>query len=92
MDIKDIRRKALPLLKRRAVKRAGIFGSSVRTGETPRDVDMLVEMPRPYGLFKFLSLKGELEDTLGMKVDLVEYANLKPQIRERILKEAVSIL
>lgn len=92
MKIKEIQEKSVPILKRRAVKRAGIFGSSARGDAVARDVDMLVEMPRPYGLFSFLSLKNELEDVLGTKVDLIEYASIKPRLRERILRDEVSLL
>ncbi len=83
--------RAVPILKQRAVKRAGVFGSVAR-GEPARDVDMLVEMPRPFGLFSFLTLKQELEDELGTKVDLVEYSTLKPALRERIMGDEVTIL
>ena len=92
MNIADIRAKALPILERRLVKRAGVFGSSARGEADARDVDMLVEMPRPYGLFSFLSLKNELEDALGTKVDLVDYVTIKPKIRERILQDEIQIL
>ena len=92
MRIAEIQAIAVPILKRRAVKRAGIFGSHAR-GETPaRDIDMLVDMPRPYGLFSFLSLKQELEGALGKEVDLVSYASIKPRLRERILRDEVEIL
>jgi uncharacterized protein len=92
MDVQTIKQKVIPILKRRAVTRAGVFGSSVRKGEIPRDIDMLVEMPRPYGLFTFLALKDELESTLGIKVDLIEYSNIKSRIKDRILKEEITIL
>ncbi len=92
MNISDIREKSLPILRRRAVKRAGLFGSSARGEENPRDVDMLVELTRPYGLFSFLSLKHELEEALGSSVDLVDYTSIKPRLREKILNDEVSIL
>ena len=92
MQVKEIQARSVPILKRRAVKRAGVFGSSARGENDARDVDMLVEMTRPYGLFSFLSLKNELEDALGVKVDLVEYAGIKPKLREGILRDEVSIL
>ena len=91
MQIADLRTRVVPILRRRAVKRAGVFGSVAR-GEAARDVDLLVEVPRPYGLFSFLSLKQELEDALGTKVDLVEYTTLKPALRERILSDEVALL
>lgn len=92
MHVKEIQEKSVPILKRRAVKRASIFGSSARGETIAHDVDMLIEMPRPYGLFSFLSLKNELEDALGTKVDLIEYTSIKPRLRERILHDEIPIL
>ena len=92
MQVADIQKKSVPILKRRAVKRAGVFGSSARGEAVVHDVDMLVEMSRPYGLFSFLSLKNELEDALGTKVDLVDYASIKPRLREQILNDEIVIL
>lgn len=92
MRIQDIREKSIPILKRRAVKRASVFGSSARGEASANDVDMLVEMTRPYGLFSFLSLKSELEEALGTAVDLIDYSSIKPRLRERILREEVTIL
>ncbi len=91
--IEGIRRNVLPILARYGVRRAGLFGSVVR-GELSRrsDIDILLELERPIGLFEFVGLKLELEESLGRKVDLVEYDSIKPLLRERILKEEVRIL
>ena len=53
------------------------------------DVDILVEFNRPIGLFAFLDLKEELEDLLQRRVDLVTADALKPQMREKVLSEAI---
>lgn len=92
MKVTEVKKKAEPILKRRAVCRAGVFGSLARGEKDPQDIDLLVELPRPYGLFAFLSLKQELEDALGSKVDLVDYATLKPRLKERILRDEIRIL
>lgn len=92
MQIAEIKEISAPILKRRAVRRAGVFGSRARGDASPRDIDMLVDMPRPYGLFSFLALKQELEEALGADVDLVSYSSLKPELRERILRDEVEIL
>ncbi|MBI4318993.1 MAG: nucleotidyltransferase family protein [Chloroflexi bacterium] len=91
--IEEIREKALPILRRYGARRAGVFGSLVR-GEMRRrsDIDILVDIPQPIGLFAFVGLKRELEEALGRKVDLVEYETIKARIRERILAEQVPIL
>lgn len=91
--IQNIADKILPVLKRHDVRKAGVFGSIVRGESTEgSDIDVLVELPPNLSLFDFIGIKLELEDVLGKKVDLVEYASIKPRIRERILNQAVSIL
>ncbi len=91
--VKDIAEKILPVLKKHDVKRAGVFGSVVRGEATEQsDIDVLVELPPNLSLLDFVGIKLELEDVLGRRVDLVEYAGIKPRIRERILSEEVPIL
>ena len=92
MKLQEVQEKAVPILKRKSVKRAGVFGSLARGEASPRDIDMLVEVQRPFGLFAFLTLKKELGDALGMTVDLITYGNIKSTIKERILKDEVRIL
>jgi predicted nucleotidyltransferase len=93
IDIEEIKRKILPVLQRYGVKRGGLFGSYVR-GEMKEDsdIDILVEIEKDISLLDFVGLKLEIEETLGRKVDLVEYNTIKPLLREKILKEQVIIL
>lgn len=44
------------------------------------------------GLFEFVGLQRELDRAIGRKVDLGEYAALKPRIREQALTEQICIL
>ncbi len=91
--ISDIRRLILPILQQYGVTAAGLFGSIVRGEMTEdSDIDILVEIAKDISLLDFVGLKLEIEDTLGKKVDLVEYDTIKPLIRDRILKEQVVIL
>jgi predicted nucleotidyltransferase len=92
MSVAEVQKKIVPILKRRSIRRAGVFGSVARKEAVARDIDILVEMPRPYSLFTFLALKHELEQRLGAKVDLVEYSHIKPSLREHILASEVPIL
>ncbi len=75
------------------MKKAGIFGSYVR-GEAREDsdLDILVEIEDDISLLDFASIKVELEEKLGIYIDLVEYKTLKPRLRESILSEEVVIL
>jgi Nucleotidyltransferase domain len=65
-----------------------VFGSIVR-GEKGRDsdLDLLVDMGERRGLFEQSSLRGDLEDLLGCRVQVVTTAGLKyahVDVRERI--------
>jgi predicted nucleotidyltransferase len=93
LTIGEIRQRARPILDRHGARRAGLFGSAAR-GQMRRgsDVDILVELPHPVGLFNFVGIKLELEEALGRRVDLVEYDAIKPAIRERVLADEVPIL
>ena len=92
-DIEQIKRKALPVLKKAGVSRSSIFGSYVR-GENKKssDIDILIEPPKSMSLFDFVGLQQELEKVLGKKVDLGEYSTLKPRIKDSVLSQQVRIL
>ncbi|MBE9041331.1 nucleotidyltransferase family protein [Oscillatoriales cyanobacterium LEGE 11467] len=78
------------LEERYKVKELGIFGSYVRQEQTETsDVDVLVEFSETPSLLKFINLENYLGDNLGVRVDLVHKAGLKPRIGERILAEVV---
>jgi predicted nucleotidyltransferase len=94
MNISQIRRKILPVLRKHKVKKAGIFGSAAR-GEMKKksDVDILVEIPDKHvSLLDFIGIQDELKSALGRKVDLVEYCTIHPLAKKRILGEEVRIL
>jgi len=88
MTIQNIKRKATPILERRGVNRAALFGSTAR-GEAKKnsDIDLLVKLKKGKTLFDIVRLKLELEKKLGRKVDLVEYDAIRPLLKETILNE-----
>ena len=78
------------LFERYRVSAISLFGSVARGEPTEEsDIDLLVEFSRPIGLLQFVELKRTLEELLGRPVDLVTPKALKPQLRDRILKEAI---
>ena len=93
MELKDIKNKIIPVLKRYDVKRAAIFGSFVR-GEQREDsdIDILVEFEGKKSLLDLVGLKIKLEEVLGRNVDVLTYNSLHPLLRDRILQEQEVIL
>jgi uncharacterized protein len=73
------------------IKQLGIFGSVARGEETNiSDVDILVEFEKPIGL-DFVLLADELEEILGVKVDLVTPKAIKPKMLEQIKQDLVYV-
>lgn len=69
-----------------------VFGSYVRGEEgAGSDIDMLVEFDKRADLFDFVGLGLFLEEKLNRKVDIVPKGALREELRESVLKEAVSV-
>lgn len=69
-----------------------LFGSMARDEARPdSDIDMLVELQRPAGLFKLIEVQQRLEEILGRSVDLGTPGGLKSGIKERVLAEALRV-
>ena len=73
--------------KTQPVLKAWIFGSFARGEEKPwSDMDILVQYDRtqPIGLLKIAGMQIDLEDLLGLEVDLVEEGALRPWAVESV--------
>ena len=67
-----------------------LFGSTARNQATSdSDVDLIVEFDRPVGFFALTRLQVDLEHWLGRPVDLLTADALRPELRERVLREAL---
>ncbi len=82
---------------RRLVAQAGgsnvrVFGS-VATGEDHdgSDIDLVFTMQTPISLMRLGALEQQLSDLVGLPVDLVPDAALRPEFRDRVLAEAVAL-
>lgn len=69
-----------------------VFGS-VRREEASEssDLDLLVEMSEGRSLLDLVALGNELEEVLGVEVDVVTEGSLSPYLRDRIMAEAVAL-
>lgn len=73
------------------VKRLGIFGSVARDEATEfSDIDILVELEKPIGL-DFVLLGDELENILGVHVDIVTPNALNPKMLSYIKQDLVYV-
>ena len=79
----------LALAAARGAQRLRIFGSVAR-GEDHEgsDIDLLIDMPVGTSLLQIVGLQQDIEDALGMRIDLCTERELHPSLRRRILSEA----
>lgn len=74
-------------LARLGVRRLALFGSAVRGGAPPRDLDFLVEFEHKT-FDAYMETRELLEALFQRPVDLVTADAIKPALYERILAEA----
>ncbi|MBW4079246.1 MAG: nucleotidyltransferase family protein [Acidobacteria bacterium] len=69
-----------------------LFGSVVRGAETPEsDIDFLVDFDENAHPLDILALGCDLEEELGVKVDVCTPRGLRSFVKEKIFAEAVSL-
>ena len=87
----NLKQKIKNVLKKHNIAKAGIFGSYAR-GEQKKnsDVDILIEFNG--SLLKLVALERELEEKLGVKVDLLTYGGINPHLKDYILVDEVKII
>jgi predicted nucleotidyltransferase len=67
-----------------------VFGSVARgEADEQSDIDLLVDLEPGRSLLDHAGLWLELQELLGVKVDVVSSRGIKPRIRERVLQEAI---
>jgi uncharacterized protein len=74
------------------VRSIRVFGSFARGEENIHsDIDFLIELEPNRSLLDIISLKYDIEDLTGRKVDVVTTKGISPYLAEQIIKEAVSL-
>ena len=69
-----------------------VFGSLARgDARTDSDVDLLVDLEKGRSLLDLGALLEDLKRLLGREVDVVTEKGLRSRIRQRVLREAVSL-
>jgi len=90
--LKNKRDEILTIAKKYGAKNIRIFGSMARGEENLQsDLDIIVEMEKGSSLLDIIAIKQDIEELLGLNVDIVTEASISPYIREMVLKEAVNL-
>jgi predicted nucleotidyltransferase len=77
---------------RHGVGNLRVFGSVARAeADEDSDVDLLVDLEPGYGLIALGSFIAEVEEALGVRVDVATVGGLRPRLRERVLAEAIGL-
>ena len=91
-EFQDKRQTILQIARRHGATNVRVFGS-VSRGEAraDSDVDFLVDLDEGRSLFDLGGLLIDLQELLGCRVDVVTEKGLRSRIRERVLREAISL-
>jgi hypothetical protein len=83
-------RELLPEVREKfGVRDLAVFGSVARgDAKEASDVDLIVDFEGPPTFDGYMGLKLYLEDSLGLSVDLVTRAAIKPRLKARIESES----
>ena len=74
------------------VKTVAVFGSYVRKEQKQQsDIDILVDFTAPVSLLHIVSLENYFSDILGMKADVVPKKNIRKELKDIILNEAIAL-
>lgn len=93
VNINQIKKKAIPILKEAGVTKSALFGSVVRGDDNKdSDIDMLVELPDGKSLLDLVRLQRKLEEALKKKVDLLTFNSIHPLLKDYIRKDQLQIL
>lgn len=91
-DLRALRGPITEIAVRHGATNLRVFGSAVRGGlRSDSDIDLLVRTGKHVGPWFPGGLAAELGELLGRRVDVVTEQALAPELRERVLREAVPL-
>ncbi len=90
---REIIDKVVSILKKYEAGKIEIFGSYARGEETSEsDLDIIVEFDERKSLLQLVGIEQELEDALGIEVDLLTRESISPYLIEKIEEEAMVVM
>ena len=94
LTLEEIKKKAIPILKKNDVEFAGIFGSYARGEAKPEsDVDILIRYnPNDKKtLLDLVGLQDDLKKALRTQADVVTEGAVHPYIKESVKKDLINL-
>ncbi len=83
------REKVLAIATARGASNLRVFGSVAKGADREgSDLDLLVDIRPGISLFEYIGLQLDIQEALGVKVDLCTEDELHPKLKARILAEA----
>ncbi|WP_040334230.1 nucleotidyltransferase family protein [Candidatus Magnetobacterium casense] len=74
------------------IKELAVFGSYARNEQRKKsDVDLLAEFDGPIGLLHLVGAEQYLTKLLRTRVDLIPKNSVRPELKDTIFKEAITI-
>jgi hypothetical protein len=90
--LKARREEILKVCARYGARNVRFFGSVARgEADEQSDIDLIVDFEPGRSLLDHAGLWLELQELLGVKVDVVSSRGIKSRIRERVLREGIPL-
>ena len=91
-DLLKRRDEILQIARRHGARDVRIFGSIVRGHATEQsDIDLIVTFDPGRTLLDHAGLIGDLQDLLGLKVDVIDADGMRPRFRAVVEREALPL-
>ena len=91
-SLKLHRAQVLALAHARGATDSRVFGSAaLGVDREDSDLDLLVDWPGERSLVELVGLQMDLQEALGVRVDLATERELHPLLRDRILAQAAAV-
>jgi predicted nucleotidyltransferase len=91
-ELGEVREEVCRIAAAHGASNVRLFGSTGRgERDASGDLDLLVDMAEGRTLFDLIALSDDLEENLGIRVDVVTEASLSPYLRDRVVGEAIAL-
>ncbi len=92
MSIEEIKNKLSLIFRENGIEYAAVFGSVARGEDRPdSDVDILVRLGKPMGMFSYMKMIETIEQALKRSIDLVTEKSLNKFVRPYIIPDLKTI-